>query len=237
MIFRVATYNVHKCKGMDWRVSCARIADVIRDLEADILATQEILLSQAEEISKRTAVPFLFGSARQHAGEPYGNALFTKFTVDAHESYDLTVPGREQRQCLRVSLVSAEGITIHFVAVHLGTSHAERREQARHLLSPGILLSGGMRTHRIVAGDFNEWTRGLASQLLSEHLQSADIIMHLKRRTTYPGIFPFLHLDHIYYDRDFELRDMHLHRTKLSFLASDHLPLVATFAATHPPSF
>ena len=229
MIFRVATYNVHKCKGMDWRVSCARIADVIGDLEADILTTQEILLSQAEEISKRTGVPFLFGTARQHAGEPYGNALFTKFTVDSHESSDLTVPGREQRQCLRVSLVSAEGITIHVFAVHLGTSHAERREQARHLLSPGILLSGGMRTHRIVAGDFNEWTRGLASQLLSEHLQSADIIMHLKRRTTYPGIFPFLHLDHIYYDRGLSLKSFRVHRSRKALLASDHLPIVADF--------
>jgi endonuclease/exonuclease/phosphatase family metal-dependent hydrolase len=232
MIFRVATYNVHKCKGMDWRVSSARIADVIGDLQADVLATQEILLSQAEEISKRIAVPFTFGIARQHAGEPYGNALFTKVTVASHESYDLTVPGREQRQCLRVSLLFPEAIAVHFFAVHLGTSYVERREQARHLLSPGILLSSSIKTHRIVLGDFNEWTRGLASQLLSERLQSADIVMHLKRRTTYPGIFPFLHLDHIYYDRDFELRDMHLHRTKLSFLASDHLPLVATFNST-----
>ena len=51
---------------------------------------------------------------------------------------------------------------------------------------------------------------GLASRLLSQHLQSADIVMHLKRRATYPGIAPFMHLDHIYYDRDFQLRDMHL---------------------------
>jgi endonuclease/exonuclease/phosphatase family metal-dependent hydrolase len=234
MIFRAATYNVHKCKGMDWRVSAARIADVIGDLQTDILTTQEILLSQAEEISKRIAVPFTFGIARQHAGEPYGNAVFTKLTVDSHASRDLTVPGREQRQCLRVSLLSAEGITIHFFAVHLGTSYVERRKQARHLLSPGILLSSSIKTHRIVAGDFNEWTPGLASQLLSERLQSADILMHLKRRKTYPGVFPFLHLDHIYYDRDFELRDMRLHRTRLSFLASDHLPLVATFSTINP---
>jgi len=39
-VFRVATYNVHKCKGMDWRVSPARIADVVGRLESEILATQ-----------------------------------------------------------------------------------------------------------------------------------------------------------------------------------------------------
>lgn len=231
MIFRVATYNVHKCKGMDWRVSAARIADVVGHLHSDILATQEILLSQAEEISKRICVPFTFGSPRQHAGEPYGNALFTNFPVTSHESYDITVPGREQRQCLRVSLLSPSGISLHFFALHLGTSYAERREQARQLISSRILGSTQFTAHRIVAGDFNEWTRGLASQLLSEHMQSADIVMHLKRKTTYPGIAPFMHLDHIYYDRDFELRDMHLYRTRLSLTASDHLPLVATFSA------
>jgi endonuclease/exonuclease/phosphatase family metal-dependent hydrolase len=230
MNFRIATYNVHKCKGIDWRVSSARIADIIGDLGADIVATQEILLSQAEDISRRIDVPFLFGIARQHAGEPYGNAVFTKFLVESHESYDITVPGREPRQCLRATLHSS-GTSIHFFAVHFGTSYSERRKQVRQLVSGGILDSRGVNTHRIIAGDFNEWTRGLASRLFSNHFESADIVIHLKRKRTYPGIFPFLHLDHFYYDRDFELRDMYLHRTKLSFLASDHLPLVATFSA------
>ena len=230
MLFRVATYNVHKCKGIDWRVSPARVADVIHDLEADIIATQEILLSQAEDISKRIGVPFLFGTARQHAGEAYGNALFTKFRIASHVSHEITVPGREARQCLHASLHSTAGVKIHFFVVHLGTSYMERRKQVRQLVSESILHSSAINTHRIVAGDFNEWTRGLASRLLSEHLESADLAIYLKRRRTYPGIFPFLHLDHIYYDRDFELREMHLYRTKLSFLASDHLPLVATFS-------
>jgi endonuclease/exonuclease/phosphatase family metal-dependent hydrolase len=106
----------------------------------------------------------------------------------------------------------------------------ERREQARVLLSPDVLLSGETKTRRIIAGDFNEWTRGLATKMLSDHFESADIVMHLKRRKTYPGVLPFMHLDHIYYDADFTLRDMHLHRTRLALLASDHLPLVATFS-------
>ena len=168
--------------------------------------------------------------ARHHAGEPYGNAIFTKLPIVSHENHDLTVSGREQRQCLRVSLLLPEGQSVHFFALHLGTSFTERRKQAQQLLSSDILVSTQFQTHRIVVGDFNEWTRGLASRLLSQHMESADIVMHLKRGTTYPGIMPFLHLDHIYYDRDFELRDMHLYRTRLSLLASDHLPLVATFA-------
>ena len=40
---RVATYNVHKCRGLDRQTSIGRIATVIRQLDADIVALQEIL--------------------------------------------------------------------------------------------------------------------------------------------------------------------------------------------------
>ena len=232
MVFRVATYNVHKCKGMDWRVNSGRIADVIAHLQADILTTQEVLYSQAEDISVRLGIPFIFGSSRQHAGERYGNALFTKLRVVSSENYDLSVSGREQRQCMRASLLLAEGVPINFFAFHLGTSYFERRKQAKQLISSSILSSPHFPRHHIIAGDLNEWTRGLATQLLTKHFEIADITTHLKRRATYPGVAPFLHLDHIYYDREFQLREMHLYRTRLSLAASDHLPLVATFSAT-----
>src|SRR5947209_20281636 len=105
---------------MDWKVRPARIAEVLACLRADILATQEILLSQALEISERIELPFVFGSAREHAGEPYGNAVFSRWPIVSQQSYDLTVPGRERRQCLRVSFQLPSGNTAHLFAVHLG---------------------------------------------------------------------------------------------------------------------
>ena len=78
-------------------------------------------------------------------------------------------------------------------------------------------------------GDFNEWTHGLASQLLAAHLESADVRHHLRRARTYPGPLPFLHLDHIYYDKQLELQRLTLHKSRTALVASDHLPLVADF--------
>jgi len=78
-----------------------------------------------------------------------------------------------------------------------------------------------------VLGDFNEWMRGLTTTLLSARLKSVNLRDHLKRRRTYPGLFPILHLDHIYYAGDLEITAVALHRTRLSLVASDHLPLVA----------
>ena len=38
---RVATYNIHRCRGLDGRTSPARIAEVIASVEPDIVALQE----------------------------------------------------------------------------------------------------------------------------------------------------------------------------------------------------
>ena len=76
-------------------------------------------------------------------------------------------------------------------------------------------------------GDFNEWMRGLATTMLSEKLNSVDLRNYLRRRRTYPGFFPVLHLDHIYYAGRVEVVRIELPRTRLSLVASDHLPLVA----------
>jgi hypothetical protein len=46
-------------------------------------------------------------------------------------------------------------------------------------------------------------------------LQSVDLFAHLKKRRTYPGIFPLLHLDHIYYEgARVEVRKVELPRTR-----------------------
>src|SRR5690606_10653849 len=109
--------------------------------------------------------------------------------------------------------------------VHLGTALLERRYQADRLAD--YVHDQRVTGPKIVLGDFNEWTRGRATVRLSERLKALDIYPHLKRRRTYPGIFPVLHLDHIYYEGELELRKVELIRTRQSLIASDHLPLVA----------
>ena len=47
---RVATYNVHDCIGRDGVYSPSRIVEVLRSLEADVVALQEITLDPAGEV-------------------------------------------------------------------------------------------------------------------------------------------------------------------------------------------
>ena len=76
-------------------------------------------------------------------------------------------------------------------------------------------------------GDFNEWMKGLTTTLLSDRMKSVELKKFLKRRRTYPGLFPILHLDHIYYAGKLEILNVSMTRTRLALLTSDHLPLVA----------
>jgi endonuclease/exonuclease/phosphatase family metal-dependent hydrolase len=110
--------------------------------------------------------------------------------------------------------------------VHLGTALLERRDQARRLAS--IVHDRRVAGPKIVLGDFNEWARGLAADVLAEKLHSIDLRQHLQRQRTYPGFFPLVHLDHIYYEgARVEIDKVWLPKDRMAMMASDHLPLVA----------
>jgi endonuclease/exonuclease/phosphatase family metal-dependent hydrolase len=114
--------------------------------------------------------------------------------------------------------------------LHLGTGFFERRYQVGRLFDRDILGSpSGASAPRIVLGDFNEWTRGLTSRLLSHQFNSAEPPSYLGRARSYPGVLPFFHLDHIYYDSSLKLESVVVHRSRLALVASDHLPIVADF--------
>jgi len=169
------------------------------------------------------------GDVRAFSGGSFGNVVFSRFPLLETCKYDLSVRGREARGCMRVDIELGRG-PLHVFNVHLGTNFFERRYQGRRLIAPELLRHNGIAGPRLVLGDFNEWTRGLASRLLATHLESADLRHHLERSKTYPGLLPFMHLDHIYHDRELRLERLVLHRTRTALLASDHLPLYADFA-------
>ena len=67
----------------------------------------------------------------------------------------------------------------------------------------------------------------MASRLMSANFESVDVRLLGRYRRTYPGVVPFLHLDHFYFDKMLRLESYRLHRSRKALLASDHLPLVA----------
>src|SRR5919199_1600967 len=206
-MFRIVTYNVHKCRGLDRRVRPGRVAAVLRALDADIIALQEVLsvgggareAEQARFIAEELGYHCYMGENRRLRGGAYGNVVLSRRAATAARNYDITWRWCEPRGCLRVDFAAdaqAELPALHVFNVHLGTAFIERRYQGRRLFDAAILQNPALTGARIVLGDFNEWTRGLASRLLAEHFESADLRTHLRRTRTYPWALPLVHLDH-----------------------------------------
>ncbi|HMF57906.1 MAG TPA: endonuclease/exonuclease/phosphatase family protein [Pyrinomonadaceae bacterium] len=228
---------MHKCRGLDRRVRPERIVEVLRETGADIIALQEVLSvegearekNQARFFSEELGMHLAVGENRKIRGAPYGNATLSRWPIALAHNYEITWRWCEPRGSLRTDVKVEDGALVHLFNIHLGTAFLERRHQGRVLVSEEVLNNPELKGARVALGDFNEWTHGLASQLLAAHLESADVRYHLRRSRTYPGVLPLVHLDHIYYDSKMKLCKLRLHKSRTSLVASDHLPLVAEF--------
>jgi endonuclease/exonuclease/phosphatase family metal-dependent hydrolase len=232
---RVATYNIHRCRGMDGQTRPDRIAEVLRTIRADVIALQEVIGAghghggQAEALGAALGMGWVMASTRLHRGYLFGNVILSRFPILHHTQYDLSWRQCEPRACHRADLQIGSR-QLHLFNVHLGTALLERRYQAERLNT--YLARQRLTGPRIVLGDFNEWLKGQTTRLLSDTMKSVDLRLFLKRRRTYPGMFPVLHLDHIYYDGPLDVVGVESPRTRQTLVASDHLPLVADIQLT-----
>lgn len=229
---RVVTYNVHRCRGLDGRTRPERIAAVLSAINADIIALQEVVGAsplkpgQAAEIGAALGMGWVMASTRQVRSALFGNVVLSRFPCKQHHQHDLSWKTCEPRLAQRVDLQISNHGLLHFYNVHLGTALLERREQARRLAT--LVHDRRIVGPKIVLGDFNEWARRLTVDVLAEKLHSIDLTKYLSRKRTYPGFFPLVHLDHIYYEgARVEVDNVWLPSDRLAKIASDHLPLVA----------
>jgi len=231
---RIATYNIHKSRGLDGRTRVERIARVLEKIDADIIALQEVVSREGESIedhqagylANRLGRFYAVGETRKHRGGIYGNVTLSRWDFERVQPIDLTVSGRERRGALRTD-IRVNHRLLHVFNLHLGTGQRERRRQAVRLMDKDLLRAVDIAGPRVVLGDFNDWTHGLVTRTLHGEFHFSDLAVSLPRKRNYPAILPLLHLDHIYYDHHFKLLQGGFERDRLSLVASDHLPLVA----------
>jgi len=236
-IIRVATYNIHRGRGLDRRVQIGRITEVLQEIDGDIIALQEVLSLEGKKLEEHQArfiahqldFHYRIGETRRLHGGAYGNVTLSRFPFVHTYSYDISQPGREERGCLRTDIEIASNRVLQLYNLHLGTSYRERAYQARKLFDSGILKAVGERGPRIILGDFNEWISGLTSRLLKDHFKSVPVRPLLGRSWTYPGFLPLVHLDHIYFDEGMNVVKVRVHRSRKALVASDHLPIIVDF--------
>ena len=230
---RVVTYNIHACVGVDRRYDPARIAAVLREVDADIACLQEVDArrgtklqgDQAAYLAEATGCQVILGAGPPDHRGRFANAILTRFPVAAARAIDLAVSDYEPRAALDAELMIGDRV-LRVLATHFGLHAGERRLQANRLIAvldePSVL---GQRAERAVllVGDLNEW-RGR-----SGGIRALDRCLGPSAaRPTFPSWMPMLPLDRIYADGPAVLRDVHVYRSPLARMASDHLPLVGS---------
>ncbi|HEY0386498.1 MAG TPA: endonuclease/exonuclease/phosphatase family protein, partial [Pyrinomonadaceae bacterium] len=120
-MLRVVTYNVHKCRGMDRRVRAGRIAMVLGETKADIIALQEVLSIEGRErerhqarfLAEELGMHYRLGENRRLDGGAYGNVILSRWPLSAAHNYDITWRERERRGCLRADVQTEDGRLLH----------------------------------------------------------------------------------------------------------------------------
>ncbi|MBX5132109.1 endonuclease/exonuclease/phosphatase family protein [Rhizobium lentis] len=231
---KLLTYNVHSCIGSDRKLDPGRIASVIAETEADIIALQEVDvgrrrtggIDQAHVIASLLKMQAHFHPALSIAEEQYGDAIITALPTGAIKAGPLPSVG-EARGALSVE-VTAGDRKLLVVNTHLGLRGRERIRQMTTLLNSGW-LHGTAETPlpTILCGDFNAIPSSATYRLVARSLKDAQIAAGGAPKATFPARYPLMRLDHIFVTEDLVVQRATVLQTRLTRVASDHLPLLA----------
>lgn len=226
---RVATWNVHSFVGHDGKKDARRGLEVLHELDADIIALQEIecagsaAMAALQALSSSltsTSTELVLGPAGP-ARAGFGNCVISRCKIQHFEIHDLSVPRREARNAVEV-IVAAGGKRWRVLATHLGLTARERHLQATKLSAVvDDRVQGADFT--LVMGDLNVLDRREASvaPLLGRFVAA-------QRLRSFPAFLPMLRLDRILVDSALVEVATVVHNTRVARAASDHLPVVAT---------
>ncbi len=221
---RLASYNIQKAVGVDFRRDPGRIIDVINGLNADVVALQEVdkrLGERPSVLCRRmieTDTDFRIAPlARSEVSLGWhGNAMLVRRDHAIRASGHIDLPGLEPRGAVRVDIETPDG-PLALVGAHLGLIRHFRRLQLRTI--HGHLDDAPQRT--VIMGDFNEWSedRGLEPLAADYTVISPGRSFHAAR--------PIAGLDRFALGREVRLRSAGVEQGALASRSSDHLPVWA----------
>jgi len=225
---KVASYNIHKGVGLDRRRNPERVLDVLREIDADVIALQEAdrRFGPRERVlphhlldSHSDWQPVDFGMRAASMGW-HGNVVLARKSARVTGCGPIHLPSLEPRGAVRADLRTHDGQDLRVVGMHLDLSGLWRRRQAAAILAH---VAGCSQAHpTVLMGDLNEWS-GSAGCL-------RDFCRDYAIAPTGPSFHsrrPIGRLDRIMVSRDLRIVDCGVHASLAARQASDHLPIWA----------
>lgn len=269
MKLRVATYNIHKgVMGLRKKVRIHDVRLALKAIDADIVFLQEVQ-DRNERLAKRNDYPectqldylctgsYLHRAYGMNAVYPHGhhgNAIVSRHQIGVFLNHDISDHALEKRGLLHAvaHLERRNGpIDVHLINTHFGLIKRSRVRQASFLVE-FVRSEVPAGAPLIIAGDFNDWQRGV-DRVLHEELDVVEAAGDYNQRQgrsrlmdrlmpwrengsrpaaarTYPSVMPWLMLDRIYV-RGFSVADVRVPKGIEWSQRSDHMPLIADLEA------
>lgn len=227
---RVMSYNIRSGRGTDDRTDLCRIAAVIASFDPDVVALQEVdagrprsgAVDQAGELAARLGMEARFAATVASGDERYGIATLTRLPIEESSTRCLPRRGTAEPRCSLATRMTwpagGEARPIELVNTHLSVRRRERPAQAEALAcdGPGDL---------VLAGDLNCTGWSAVLRRLCCGLSAAV------RARSWPARLPLIQLDHILFRGALRVVRSGAWKAAGARAASDHLPVVAEFAA------
>ncbi|RAH96566.1 endonuclease [Acuticoccus sediminis] len=225
MRVRVATYNIRKCVGLDWRRSPERVLAVIDALEADIVVLQEADKRFGRRLA---ALSHLHLTDTDWSPVPlalhdggigwHGNAILVRGGVTVEEAHRVELPTLEPRGAV-VADLAVGGAPLRVVGAHLGLTGGMRVRQAHRIVAA---LEGMAPRPTVIMGDMNNWQKNTGCiAVFAERYRLAP------PQPTFHATRPVAALDRLAFSDGIDILGQGVAREGEARRASDHLPLWA----------
>lgn len=256
---RFMAYNVHRWTGQDQRLDVARLAKVIADSGADLVALNEVLhpvsgngkdREPLADLAGRLGMEFQFGPSGwiDHApcwSGPVGNAILSRESLgDVSNTLLPRLPGTKQRSMLGARISSGPAAGLYAFVTHLDHAfEGTRLAQVR-----GALARITHDEPHFICGDFNSpGFHGIQMRRMSLPVprwmrragyEDAFHAAGVGTGSTYPAGRPVFRVDFIFFPVRWArgLSSTRVIDSTAARWASDHRPVIAEWSWPHTDS-
>jgi endonuclease/exonuclease/phosphatase family metal-dependent hydrolase len=243
-MFRILTYNIHKGLVIgNQRNVISEIREALHHTDADIVFLQEVsghndkkihqidgreTPNQFEFLADERWDHYAYGKNAVYQKGHHGNAILSKYPIQAWENFDISTNRFEQRGVIHAEILIQERM-VHCFCLHLNLLQNSREKQLNQLIQ-FVLSKNILEQPILICGDFNDW-RKKATAILEEGLgtKEAFFMKHHRYAKTFPSFSPQLCLDRIYV-KNLEIKECSLTDDIAWHKLSDHVGLHATFS-------
>ena len=237
-VLRLLTFNIRHGEGLDDRLDLGRIADVIAEQDADVVALQEVdrhygersgFADQAWILGRHLEMTAVFGGELREPppapGQPvreYGSAVLSRRPIGAWRFVPLpTWPGHEGRGVLFADVVVGHR-TVRIGSTHLSYEELQPRLAQARLLRQ--MITDDARP-TVLAGDFNAGPDDAAMLPLTEVLTDVWAAVGSGPGATFPADHPEVRIDYVLTTQDLTIEAVDVIDIGI---VSDHRPVRAT---------